>query len=233
VSQDPRVKILRVEGAFNFSALNNRAVDIASGSMLGFINNDIEIIHEDWLIELVTQASRPNVGAVGAKLYYANDTIQHAGVILGLYGVAAHGHRHFPRASTGYFGRPMLTQNISAVTAACMVVPKAVFTEVGGYDEENLTVGYNDVDLCLKIREAGYDIVFTPFAELYHLESVSRGENISAAQIERDARERAYMLSRWGDVIARDPFYSPNLTVTSEDFGLAFPPRAPKAWLNP
>ncbi|WP_051888749.1 glycosyltransferase [Caballeronia sordidicola] len=233
VSHDPRVKILRVEGAFNFSALNNRAAEIATGSVLGFINNDIEVIHDDWLLELVIQASRSNVGAVGAKLYYANDTVQHAGVILGLYGVAAHGHRHFPRHSNGYFGRPMLVQNISAVTAACMLVPKNVFENVGGYDEENLTVGYNDVDLCLKIREAGYDIVFTPFAELYHLESVSRGENVSAAQIERDARERGYMLSRWGDVIACDPFYSPNLTVASENFALAFPPRAPKSWLNP
>lgn len=230
IEQDPRVKILRVEGAFNFSALNNRAAEIATGSILGFINNDIEVIHDDWLLELVTQASRPNVGVVGAKLYYANDTIQHAGVILGLYGVAAHGHRHFPRNSVGYFGRPMLVQNMSAVTAACMVMPKAVFDQVGGYDETNLTVGYNDVDLCLKAREAGFDIVFTPFAELYHLESVSRGENLSAAQIERDARERAYMLRRWQKMIETDPFYSPNLTVTSENFALAFPPRTVKPW---
>jgi len=105
-----------------------------------------------------------------------------------------------------------------------------VFEQVGGFDEVNLTVGYNDVDLCLKIREAGHDIVFTPFAELYHLESISRGANLSAAQIERDARERAYMLARWGDVIAHDPFYSPNLTVTAENYGLAFPPRAMKRW---
>jgi glycosyltransferase involved in cell wall biosynthesis/ubiquinone/menaquinone biosynthesis C-methylase UbiE len=230
IEQDPRVKILRVEGAFNFSALNNRAAEIATGSILGFINNDIEVIHDDWLLELVTQASRPNVGVVGAKLYYANDTIQHAGVILGLYGVAAHGHRHFPRNSVGYFGRPMLVQNMSAVTAACMVMPKAVFDQVGGYDETNLTVGYNDVDLCLKAREAGFDVVFTPFAELYHLESVSRGENLSAAQIERDARERAYMLRRWPKVIEADPFYSPNLTVISENFALAFPPRTVKPW---
>ncbi|MFT4505377.1 glycosyltransferase [Caballeronia sp. 15711] len=232
IRQDPRVRILRVDGAFNFSALNNRAAEIATGSILGFINNDIEVIHDDWLLELVTQATRPNVGAVGAKLYYANDTIQHAGVILGLYGVAAHGHRHFPRNSVGYFGRPMLVQNISAVTAACMVVPKFVFEQVGGYDELNLTVGYNDVDLCLKIREAGYDIVFTPFAELFHLESVSRGENLSAAQIERDARERAYMLRRWSKVIENDPFYSPNLTVVSENFALAFPPRAARPWMK-
>jgi O-antigen biosynthesis protein len=230
IRQDPRVKVLRVEGAFNFSELNNRAAEIASGSILGFINNDIEVIHDDWLLELVTQVTRPNVGAVGAKLYYANDTIQHAGVILGLYGVAAHGHRHFPRNSVGYFGRPMLVQNISAVTAACMVMPKAVFEQVGGYDELNLTVGYNDVDLCLKVREAGYDIVFTPFAELYHLESISRGENLSAVQIERDSLERAYMLRRWSRVIENDPFYSPNLTVASEDFALAFPPRTRRPW---
>jgi len=232
VRHDPRVKILRDDGPFNFSALNNRAAAMATGSILGFINNDIEVIHDDWLLEMVAQVSRPGVGAVGAKLYYANETIQHAGVIMGLYGVAAHGHRHFPRNSVGYFGRPLLTQNLSAVTAACMLVPKSAFEEVGGYDEENLTVGYNDVDLCLKIRAAGYDVVYTPFAELYHLESVSRGNNVSAAQVERDARERSYMLSRWADVIARDPFYSPNLTVSGEDFSLAFPPRAYKPWLE-
>ncbi|MFP3797512.1 glycosyltransferase [Paraburkholderia sp. SIMBA_027] len=230
IQRDPRVKVLRVPGAFNFSALNNAAVAIATGSVIGFINNDIEIIHPDWLLEMVTQLSQPNVGAVGAKLYYANDTIQHAGVVLGLYGVAAHGHRHFPRNTIGYFGRPMLVQNMTAVTAACMLVRKDVFDRVGGYDEVNLTVGYNDVDLCLKIREAGYDIVYTPFAELYHLESISRGANLSAAQIERDARERAYMMSRWGDVIAHDPFYSPNLTIAGENYGLAFPPRANKRW---
>jgi O-antigen biosynthesis protein len=232
LQSDERVKILRIEGAFNFSRLNNRAVELATGSILGFVNNDVKVMHRDWLIELVTQVSRRNVGAVGAKLYYQNETIQHAGVILGLYSVAAHSHRHFPRHALGYFGRPMLVQNISAVTAACMLVPKQVFKQVNGFDEVNLTVGYNDVDLCLKIREAGYDIVFTPFAELYHLESMSRGENLTPIQIERDAYERAYMLKRWGSIIARDPFYNSNLTVHSEDFGLAFPPRAAKPWLN-
>ncbi|WP_321947699.1 glycosyltransferase [Paraburkholderia sp. J10-1] len=230
IKRDSRVKVLPVPGVFNFSALNNAAVAVATGSVIGFINNDIEIIHPDWLLEMVTQLSQPNVGAVGAKLYYANDTIQHAGVVLGLYGVAAHGHRHFPRNTIGYFGRPMLVQNMTAVTAACMLVRKDVFERVGGYDAVNLTVGYNDVDLCLKIREVGYDIVYTPFAELYHLESISRGANLSAAQIERDARERAYMLSRWGDVIAHDPFYSPNLTIAGENYGLAFPPRVVKRW---
>ncbi|KVF74418.1 hypothetical protein WS75_16265 [Burkholderia sp. FL-7-2-10-S1-D7] len=225
ISMDPRVRILRVSGPFNFSELNNRAVEIATGSILGFMNNDVQVIHSDWLAEMVSQISQQNVGAVGAKLIYANENIQHAGVVLGVYGVAAHGHRHFPRDSVGYFGRPMLVQNVSAVTAACMLVTRDAFDRAGGYDEVNLTVGYNDVDLCLKIREAGYDIVYTPFAELYHLESVSRGENLSAAQIERDAKERAYMRSRWSDIIDHDPFYNPNLTITSEDYSLAFPPR--------
>jgi O-antigen biosynthesis protein len=230
IKRDPRVKVLTVRGPFNFSALNNAAVEISTGSMIGFINNDIEVIHSDWLLEMVTQLSQPNVGAVGGKLYYANDTIQHAGVVLGLYGVAAHGHRHFPRSTIGYFGRPMLVQNVSAVTAACMLVRKDVFEQIGGFDVVHLAVGYNDVDLCMKIREAGYDIVFTPFAELYHLESVSRGANLTPAQIERDARERAYMLSRWGEAIVQDPFYSPNLTVAGENYGLAFPPRASRPW---
>jgi glycosyltransferase involved in cell wall biosynthesis len=229
---DVRVKVSRVEGPFNFSRLNNQAAKIATGSILGFVNNDVKVIHADWLKELVTQISQRNVGAVGAKLYYANDTIQHVGAILGLYGVAAHGHRHFPRDSIGYFGRPVLVQNISAVTAACMVVRRHVFDEVGGYDESSLAISYNDVDLCLKIRQAGYDIVFTPFAELYHLESQSRGEDLSPEQLQRETRERAYMLERWGDVIQRDPFYNPNLTVETEDFGLAFPPRVIKPWLS-
>jgi glycosyltransferase involved in cell wall biosynthesis len=229
---DPRVRVTRVEGPFNFSRVNNHAAKIATGSILGFINNDVKVIHADWLQELVIQISQRNVGAVGAKLHYANDTIQHAGVILGLYGVAAHGHRHFPRDSIGYFGRPVLVQNISAVTAACMLVRRDVFDGVQGYNESSLAVGYNDVDLCLKIRKAGYDIVFTPFAELYHLESQSRGENLSPQQLERETRDRAYMLEHWGEVIQRDPFYNPNLTVDTEDFGLAFPPRVIKPWLS-
>jgi glycosyltransferase involved in cell wall biosynthesis len=232
LGDDLRVKVTRVEGPFNFSRLNNQAAKIATGSILGFVNNDVKVIHADWLKELVTQISQRNVGAVGAKLYYANDTIQHAGAILGLYGVASHGHRHFPRDSIGYFGRPVLVQNISAVTAACMLVRRHVFDEVRGYDESSLAISYNDVDVCLKIRKAGYDIVFTPFAELYHLESQSRGEDLSPQQMQRETRERAYMLERWGDVIQRDPFYNPNLTVETEDFGLAFPPRVIKPWLS-
>jgi glycosyltransferase involved in cell wall biosynthesis/SAM-dependent methyltransferase len=228
--RDARVKIIRVEGEFDFSRVNNRAAETASGSIVGFINNDIKVIHRDWLTELVAQVSQRNVAAVGARLYYQNDTVQHAGVILGLYGVAAHGHRHLPRQAVGYFGRPVLVQNVSAVTAACMLVQRSIFEQVGGFTEDYLPVGYNDVDLCLKIREAGYNIVFTPFAELYHLESASRGQNRSLQQLERDARERAYMLERWGDKIASDPFYNPNFTIDSENFGLAFPPRAPKPW---
>jgi O-antigen biosynthesis protein len=227
---DARVKVIRVEGEFDFSRVNNRAADKATGSILGFINNDIKVIHPDWLTELVAQVSQHNVAAVGARLYYQNDTVQHAGVILGLYGVAAHGHRHLPRNAVGYFGRPVLVQNVSAVTAACMLVKRSVFEQIGGFTEHYLTVGYNDVDLCLRIREAGYDIVFTPFAELYHLESASRGQNRSPQQLERDARERAFMLERWSDKIASDPFYSPNLTVDAENFGLAFPPRTTRPW---
>ncbi len=235
INEDPRVTVVQVEGDFNFSRLNNQAVRIATGSILGFVNNDVKMINREWLSELVAQVSRPNVGAAGAKLYYPNDTIQHAGVTLGLYGVAAHGHRHLRRHDgrhdVGYFGRPVLVQNVSAVTAACMVVSRHVFEEVDGFNELFLAVGYNDVDLCLKIREAGYNVLFTPFAELYHMESASRGENRSKQHLDRDARERAYMLERWAPVIAQDPFYNPNLTTDAEDFGLAFPPRVDKRWL--
>ena len=230
---ESRVRIIRVEGAFNFSALNNRAADIAKGDLIGFINNDIEVIAPDWLKEMVSQVVQAGVGAVGAKLYYGDDTIQHAGVVLGLGGVAGHPHRRFHRSAAGYFGRLQLVQNVSCVTAACLLMPKKIFVEVGGFDEVNLPVAFNDVDLCLKIREMGYSIVWTPYAELYHLESASRGPDLASKEIQRFNRECAHMERRWGAVLKEDPFYSPNLTLADETCGLAFPPRVTKPWRAP
>ena len=195
---EPRVQVLRVEGPFNYSTLNNAAVRLAKTDFVGFINNDIEVVRSGWLAELVSQAARPGVGAVGTKLLYANGNIQHAGVILGVYGVAAHGHRHYPAGAIGYFGRPQLQQDLSAVTAAALIMPRRLFNDIGGFDATNLAVGYNDVDLCLRIREAGYRVIYTPFAELLHLESASRGTNLLPSQLERDRSERRYMVERWG-----------------------------------
>lgn len=227
---DPRVRVLRIGGAFNFSALNNRAVEVASGALVGLINNDVEVIEPDWLEEMVSQAAQPGVGAVGAKLYYSNGRIQHAGVALGIGGVAGHVHRNALPETAGYFGFLRAVRDVSCVTAACMLVWTEIFREVGGFDEVNLQVALNDVDLCLKIREAGYRLIWTPFAELYHRESASRGSDMAARHIARFRREVTYMKEHWGRQLQDDPFYNPNLSLGSETFGLAFPPRAEKPW---
>lgn len=225
-----RVRLLRVGGPFNFSAINNRAAAIAQGDLIGLVNNDIDVIEPGWLEEMVGQAAQPGVGGVGAKLYYSDDTIQHAGVVLGLGGIAGHVHRGAARDAAGYGGWLGTVHDVSCVTAACLLVWKRVFDEVGGFDEVNLPVAFNDVDLCLKIRQAGYRLVWTPYAELYHRESASRGSDLTPQQIARFEREKAYLAGRWGAALERDPFYNPNLTLDDESFRLAFPPRAGKPW---
>jgi GT2 family glycosyltransferase len=227
----PRVRVVSYPGLYNYAAINNFGVAQARYDLVGLLNNDIEVIHRDWLREMVSHAVRPEIGVVGAKLYYPDDTIQHAGTILGLGGGANHAFRDFRRAAPGYCDRLLLTQNLSAVTAACMLLRRRVFEEVGGLDAVNLPVAFNDVDLCLRIREKGYRIVWTPFAELYHWESVSRGsDKYEPEKIERFQRERKYLVERWRAVIAHDPYYNPNLTVDELDFGLAFPPRVSPPW---
>jgi GT2 family glycosyltransferase len=218
MKQDPRVRVLPYRHPFNYSAINNFAAQEARGSILGLVNNDIEVITPSWLTELVSHAVRPEVGCVGAKLYYPDDTIQHAGIILGIGGVAGHSHKHFPRDSFGYFSRLKVCQNVSAVTGACLVVRRDVFDDVGGLDADNLAVAFNDVDFCLRIRDRGYLNVFSPVAELYHHESISRGADEAPDKRERFNREVLYMLRRWGRVLEEDPFYSPELTRRSEDF---------------
>ena len=166
LEDDARITIIRDDSPFNYAALNNKAVAQAKGDIIALLNNDLEVINDDWLDEMVSHADHPEVGAVGAKLYYPDDTIQHAGVIVGLGGVAGHSHKHYPRDNPGYCGRLLLTQNLSAVTAACLVVRKSVFDVVGGFDEKNLAVAFNDVDLCLRIKEQGFYNVWTPYAEM-------------------------------------------------------------------
>jgi GT2 family glycosyltransferase len=216
--------------AFNFSAINNKAVRHAQGEIVGLINNDIEVITPDWLTEMVSWAQLDRIGCVGAKLMYPNELVQHGGVLLGVGGVANHAHRNKHRNDPSYFGRAVVLQNLSAVTAACLLVRKSVYQEVGGLDEQDLTVAFNDVDFCLKVRDAGYDNVWTPFAELYHHESPSRGTEDTPEKQARFAREVAVMQERWGDQLLADPYYSRNLTLDREDFSLAFPPRVAKPW---
>jgi GT2 family glycosyltransferase len=226
IQQDEGVTVIRHAAPFNYSQLNNIGVSHAKGKIIGLINNDLEIISSEWLTEMVSHALRPEIGAVGAKLYYANDTIQHAGVIVGLAGMAGHGFKFLLKESSGYYWKPFLTQNYSAVTAACLIMRRQIFKEVGGLNEKHLKVAFNDVDLCLRIRERGYRIVWTPYAELYHLESASRGSDNTLKKYLRLRHELNYMKSRWGDTLLNDPYYNPNLTIEYEDFSLAFPPRS-------
>ncbi|EPZ0322608.1 glycosyltransferase family 2 protein [Citrobacter freundii] len=216
--EDHRVKVLAYDYPFNYSAINNFGARHAKGTIIGLINNDIEVINPEWLTEMVSHSLRPEIGCVGAKLYYPNDTLQHGGVILGIGGVANHSHKHFSRTHPGYFARLVCTQNYSAVTAACLLIRKEIFDAVEGLDEENLKVAFNDVDFCLKVREAGYRNLWTPYAELYHYESISRGAEDSPEKIARFTREVNFMKSKWGKLLEIDPFYSQNLTQSREDF---------------
>lgn len=223
LEQNGTARVIRDDRPFNYPALNNGAVRHAKGEIVGLLNNDVEVISASWLSEMVSHARRPEIGAVGARLWYPNDTLQHGGVIL-VCGVAGHAHKYLPRGEYGYFGRAVLIQNYSAVTAACLVMRKEVFLEVGGLDE-NLAVAFNDVDFCLRIQQAGYRNLWTPYAELYHHESLTRGHENSPEKIARFNREVAYMQQRWGKLLLNDPAYNPNLTWEREDFSLAWPPR--------
>jgi len=220
LKQYDNIKVLSYPYAFNYSAINNFGVKYAQGEIIGLINNDVEVISPNWLDEMVSYAIRPKIGAVGAMLYYSNDNIQHAGVVLGIGGVAGHSHKYFKRESNGYFSRLKIVQNYSAVTGACLVVEKKLYEEVGGLDEQNLKVAFNDVDFCLKLLEKGYRNVWTPYAELYHHESISRGAEDSPEKQERFAKEVLYMKERWHSYIKDDNCYNYNLTKQHENFGL-------------
>ncbi|NLP61658.1 glycosyltransferase family 2 protein [Paraburkholderia sacchari] len=224
---DSRVRVIRDDRPFNYSALNNAAVREARGELVGLVNNDIEVIAREWLGEMVSLALQPGVGAVGAKLLFPDDTIQHAGVVTGVGGVAGHVYKHAARNANGYFGRARLISSYSAVTAACLLIRKSVYLEVGGLNEQDLTVAFNDVDFCLRVRDAGYRNVWTPYAELYHHESATRGYEDNPEKRARFAKEIAYMERRWGSALRNDPAYNPNLTLERDDFGLSTMPRVP------
>ncbi|OYU45880.1 MAG: hypothetical protein CFE44_05170 [Burkholderiales bacterium PBB4] len=221
------IKVLRDDSPFNFSALNNRAVrEQTAGEFVLLLNNDIEVMNPEWMSEMVASAMEEGVGCVGARLWYPDGRLQHAGVIL-VCGVAGHAHKYLPRGQHGYMGRAVLGQDMIGVTAACLLVRRTTYLEVGGLDE-GLAVAFNDVDFCLKVHSAGYRNYFTPYAELIHHESVTRGYEDTPAKQHRFRLEIEKMQQRWPSLIAHDdPFYSPNLTAAAEDFSLAWPPRRP------
>lgn len=224
-SLDHRIKFYEYNIPFNYSAINNYAVrEIAKGEHLILLNNDIEIITPGWIEAMLEFSQRLDAGAVGVKLYYPNDTIQHAGVIVGINGVAGHSHKHAKREYQGYSSRLNIVQNVSAVTAACCMVKKAIFEEVNGLNSENLAVAFNDVDFCLRIREKGYLNIFTPYCEAYHHESISRGYEDTDEKKARFNSEVQYMMQRHVGILHNgDPYYNPNLTLKHEDFGLNDP----------
>jgi GT2 family glycosyltransferase len=230
IAHDHRVTVLRRPGEFNFSALNNDAAIHATGEYIGLVNNDVAVIEPQWLTEIVGHLTRPEVGAVGAKLLYADDTVQHAGVVIGLGGIAGHAFRHYPRSSSYRNNRMALSQRVSCVTGACLFTKRVIFEELGGLDEHKLKVAFNDVDYCLKVRARGYAIIWTPFAELYHLESASRGSDLNLDNLERWRGEYAFMKEKWGTTLQTDIYYSPSLTIRDEDLSLAYPSRAVKPW---
>jgi GT2 family glycosyltransferase len=228
VASHPRVKVIPAPGPFNYSAINNLAARHATGALIGLMNNDLKVIEPDWLRRMVSHALRPDVGIVGAKLLHGDDTIQHAGVTLGI-GLASHLYKSLPRDAEGHNGRLMLPQDLSAVTAACLLMRREVWEEVGGLDEE-FPIAYNDVDLCLKVREAGYRVVWTPDVLVYHLESQSRGKDVTPEKRARLEADKARLVERWGEQLSRDAFHSPNLSSRHSDARLAFPSRATPPW---
>ena len=226
LSQNPSVQILTDTDEFNFSRLINQGARAARGEILALMNNDVETEKTGWLREMVSHAIRPEVGAVGARLWYPDGRLQHAGVVLGLHGVASHAFQRFPPQPIAPMHRTfVLSQNYSAVTAACMVLRKAVFDDLGGFDE-NLPNNFNDVDFCLRLRERGWQVIWTPYADLIHHESASRGRDSGLAERTLWSSEAAEMQKRWGEQLQRDPFYNPNLS-HSIAFTLAWPPRIP------
>lgn len=224
------VRVIRDEGPFNFSALNNKAAKQAKGEFVCLMNNDIEIITPDWLEEMLSFAALPGVGAVGARLWYPEDQgLQHGGVIVGMGGVAGHAHVRLPKGQLGYFGRVSLHHRLLAVTAACLLVRKSHFMAVGGLDEQ-LAVAFNDIDFCLRLHQAGLACIYTPFAEMVHHESATRGDDLTGARKERFMSEAGFMVARWGDSLLKDPFFSPNLSLDHSDFRPARLSRVP-LWL--
>ena len=215
-----KIRVIRWEKEFNYSAINNFGVRHAKGDYILFLNNDVKIINSDWMREMLSHCQRKEVGIVGARLYYPDDTIQHGGIIVGIGGVAGSVFVGLPKGYSGYMHKAALQLDLSAVTAACMMMKRRVFEEVGGF-EEKLKVAFNDVDLCLKTREKGYLVVYNPYVELYHYESKTRGAEDTKEKVRRFQTEIEYMRSHWIDILKKgDPMYNTNLSLTKWDYSL-------------
>ena len=224
-SEDGRISVVTYHGDFNYSAVNNLGVSYASGEYILLLNNDTEVITANWMEEMLMYAQREDVGAVGAKLYYADKTIQHAGVVIGLgaHRTAGHTHYRIPVQNLGYMGRLCYTQNVTAVTGACLLVKKSLYEQVGGLDE-SFVISLNDVDFCLKLRKLGLLNVWTPFAELYHYESISRGLDDQGEKAERYNKESEHFREKWkAELEAGDPYYNPNFSLDRSDYALKDP----------
>lgn len=232
IAEHPKVRILRFNKPFNYSAINNFAVAKAKGKVLCLLNNDTEVISADWMETMLGHLTQSRVGVVGAKLYFSDGRIQHAGDTVGPGGCAHHLHSFLHRDAKGYCNRAILAQDLSAVTAACLMTWHRLFISLGGLNAINLPIAFNDVDYCLRVREAGYRVVWTPYAELYHHESATRGKDESPEKVRRARREVAYMRKRWKHIMHHDPFYNPNLSYDRPDFSLSNAPMINKPWLK-
>ena len=220
IEKRPNVRVITWKGEFNYSAINNFGEKSARGEYLLFLNNDVEVINPRWMEELLGNCQRREVGIVGAKLYYPDDTIQHAGTIIGIGGIAGHAFLNMPRSRTGYLHKASIQMDLSAVTAACMMMKRSVFRQLGGF-EERLAVAFNDVDLCLRTVQAGYLVVYNPAVELYHYESKSRGAEDSEEKVRRFQTEIEFMRNRWMDLLKKgDPYYNRNLTLSKWNYSL-------------
>ena len=220
LAENPKIRLLRWKKEFNYSAINNFAASKARGEYLLFLNNDTEVITSDWMEEMLGFCQRKDTGIVGAKLYYGNDTIQHAGTVIGIGGIAGHMFVDMPRERSGYMHKASIIQDLSAVTAACMMIKKSVFDRVQGF-EEALGVAFNDVDLCLRVGQLGYLVVYDPYVELYHYESKSRGAEDSKEKVRRFQTEIEFMRCRWEKLLKEgDPYYNKNLSLTKWNYSL-------------
>ena len=220
LSQDPRIRLLRWKKEFNYSAINNYGVRHANGEYLLFLNNDVTVITPGWIKELLGVCQRPEVGAAGVKLIYPDNTIQHAGCVIGLGGIAGHMFVDMPANRTGYLHKASILQDMSAVTAACMMMKRTAFEEAGGFTEK-LSVAFNDVDLCLKVRKNHKLIVYDPYVQLYHMESKTRGAEDNKEKVRRFQEEIEYMRCQWLDILKKgDPYYNKNLSLTKWNYSL-------------
>ena len=214
------IKFIQWDKPFNLSAVNNYAVNYTIGDVLLFLNNNTKVINTDWMERMLEHVVRREVGVVGAKLHYTDGTVQHAGIIIGIQGVTGYSHRRFPREYIGYNGRIKIVQNLSAVTGACLMTRKDIFEEVRGFDQRYIA-NLNDVDFCIKIRERGYSIIYTPYAELYHFESKTGGYDNASEEQEMLRRDIKYFQNKWNNLLKKeDPYYNPNLTLQKEDFSI-------------